>query len=160
MTTSAAAISGNLKDMEKALEECNKYYYQDLEYAIQSGSLELVDWMLKNGFTFRNNNELAIAAETGNLEMVKLLQKHSFKFNYRGGEIKSAAKHGHLEMIKYIRKQGCKYALDVENYDCRTGRYEVIVSTNNGHNDIVTWLINDGCDEANSLIAMEYIGMF
>jgi len=157
MSTSEAARRGNLNDMVKALAASNKYYFLDLEYAIISGSLELVDWMLNNGFKFINGDELKVAASIGNLEMVKLLQKYGFKFDCRGGEIVSAAKNGHIEMVKWLRENKCKYAQDMENYECRTGRYEVIAATNGGHTDIVEWLMDDGCDAADSVTAAEYV---
>ena len=86
-----------------------------LHSAAESGSLEIVKYLVEHGADVNGNNEgnlsvLHYAAEFGSLEMVKYLVEHGADVNGNNegnlSVLHSAAESGSLEMVKYLVEHG------------------------------------------------------
>jgi len=130
--------------------------YIDLEYAIQYGIIDVIDYVCKNYkcqsnrticelaclyrqfelvklmFTPENPINMANAAFGGDIEIIKWLHKSGAGFDIT--VCSSAAMGGNLEILKWLRGMGCPWDSSV----CENA---VLY----GHTDVFIWAYENGC---------------
>jgi hypothetical protein len=100
--------------------------------AAESGSMDLVRWLVEEQDCPVTNDAVVSAASAGDLEMLRWLHEQV------GGDLQSlvpaAGRHGHLHVVEWLLEEGCQLNEEV--------MYEAAGSSNKA---TVAWLLDRGC---------------
>lgn len=129
MMTLAAAVSGNMDEMQRFIEENKPFHDRCLPMAISKGHLQMAKFLYEKGA--KNDGIVDIAASTGNQSV----------FEWAAGVQKgtpstcaAAAEAGHLHILKMARKLGCPW-----------NEATCFSAARGGHLDILQWARNNNC---------------
>ena len=127
-----------------------KYAIKDLNSAIKSGDIQLVELILKANPDLLHlqtplGSWLHIATDCGNKDMVKLLLRLGLDVNVQGGTSKRtplnvASYSGNVELVKFLIDCGASF--DVSEPD----RNPLFAAIHGGHKEVVEILLNAGID--------------
>ena len=138
--------------------ETKQFKEKYLNYATQSGNLETMKWLFKNGCHFTSNT-FNYAAENGNLESMKWLKDNGCEFT--AFTFNSAVRNGSLENMKWLLENGCPFDCWTFNYaaengnlenmkwlkskGCGFGDYTFMYVAQHGNRENMKWLLENGC---------------
>ena len=164
--TLKAAVIGNLKVLQWALENDICINRHVCNIAAKNGHLEIVKWAFNNSRCVINETTCANAALNGHLEIVKWL--HSKKCRWDSQTCNNAAKNGHLEVIIWACKHGCSWDKYVGYHAAQNGHQEILewlrsngyawtpdlsyYAAYGGHQKLLRWLRKHGCPPFNQFI--------
>ena len=110
-----------------------------LRQAAKSGSLDVLKWMQKEGYTERHlgkTNIIVLAARQGHLDVCKWLRSVGFQWSRVASLAAAAAENGHLDVLMWANANGFITWWD----------YVVCAkAAKNNHLDVLKWVISGGC---------------
>lgn len=115
-------------------ETANRTFWTrfNCDKAIESGHIDTVSWMAKNG-AILNHQSCLIPILKGDLKMLKFLTT-DYALRVDHGAVQLAAQTGNLEILKWLKEN--QYPWD--NFTCKC-------AINNNHFELLKWMINNGC---------------
>jgi len=153
------AFEGNLKELQEIQQDNGENINNIktasgctlLHYAVASGKLNTIQWLLKEGGAKIDEKDefgltaLSCAASKGHLEVVKwLLKEGGAKIDEKTRRgltiLLCAASKGHLEVVKWLLKEGGAKIdeKDIEGYTA------LLSAAMNGKLEVVQWLLEHG----------------
>ncbi len=104
------------------------------ELAAESGQLNILKWLLKNGYDWEQDRSIcATASLNGHFDVLKWVRKNYFEWDKFTCSF--AARNGHLDILKWARENGCEW-------DELTCAY----AAKNGHLNVLKWARENGCE--------------
>lgn len=114
-----------------------------LSWAIQSGKLEVVKYLISIGAIMTDMDALKIAARSGHLDVVKYLVSIGGDITvYKNEALVGASLFGHLDIVKYLASIGA----DVSARD----NWAIKWASRDGYLEIVKFLVSKGADLSTS----------
>jgi hypothetical protein len=123
------------------------YWYE----AIKRGHVQVLDWLLENGYSSQQPRVMDAAAMWGQISVFQWALDYQIEMSNK--TCARAAFHGHLEAVKWLRKNGCSWDGNVIHW-----------AQEKGNSDIAGWARNNGCptemDQVFNSDKLGYVGLW
>jgi ankyrin repeat protein len=115
-----------------------------LIFASKESSIRCVEEALNGGASSKAKQQsLLLASKKGNLAIIQLLLEYGVNIHEKKDEaMREAAYHGQLEAVKLLVEKGCD--IHIKNEEALA--FAVSCHTNNGHLEVVQYLIDNDAD--------------
>lgn len=123
-------IEENYNKSEKWRFESSDLTREVFLVSVENFNLEQLIWLKDMGYFCTCEKELESAAQRGDLQILKWLKSEGCKLN-KSSLIDFAAKSGNISVIEWLRRKGCKFT-----------RKTCLVAVENGHLNLLKWLIS------------------
>ncbi len=115
------------------LEPQTPFHFNNIEWVADKGYTDILKWMVKNGYSFRNSTVCAYAARNGHFKTLKWAVKNGCLLNASVCDF--AAGKGHLDIVTWLRDNGCEWS----------GYAYLCAARNGGRFDVIKWLEKKKC---------------